>query len=201
MKLIRTTAALLFLSLSLGACAEENKQENPSAATDTVDVKVVTNHGEFTIELNAGEAPISVANFLEYVDADYYDGTVFHRIIPNFMIQGGGFKEGMLKKTTNAPIKNEADNGLKNVRGSIAMARTGDPHSGTSQFFINVVDNRSLDFSSKTSSGWGYAVFGKVTQGLDVVDKIRNVQTGTYLQFQNVPLQTVTIQSISRIAK
>src|SRR5687767_13379547 len=136
-------------------------------ADPTVDV--VTNHGSFVIELDQARAPKSVANFLAYVDAKHYDGTVFHRIIPTFMIQGGGFDQQLEKRSTKPAIQNEADNGLKNTRGTVAMARTGDPHSATSQWFVNVVDNKFLDHQAKDERGWGYAVFGKVIEGMDVV--------------------------------
>lgn len=143
-------------------------------------VKLHTNHGDITLALDAEKAPKSVANFVAYVKDGHYNGTVFHRVIKGFMIQGGGFEPGekMNQKPTKAPIDNEANNGLKNERGAIAMARTNDPHSATAQFFINTVDNDFLNHTSPTPQGWGYAVFGKVTEGMDVVDKIRSVRTG-----------------------
>ncbi len=163
-------------------------------------VSVTTNHGSFTIELDEAHAPASVANFLHYVDAKHYDGTVFHRIIPTFMIQGGGYDERYERKPTVDPVKNEADNGLKNTRGTVAMARTNDPHSATAQFFVNVTDNAFLDHSAKTQQGWGYTVFGRVTAGMDVVDKIKAVRTGSVGPFsKDAPLQPVVIQSIRRI--
>ena len=162
-------------------------------------VDVVTNHGTFAIELDPGKAPKSVANFLEYVDAKHYDGTVFHRIIPTFMIQGGGFDQRLEKKSTRAPIQNEADNGLKNTRGTVAMARTNDPHSATSQWFVNVVDNKFLDHQAKDGAGWGYAVFGKVIAGMDTVDTIKGVRTGAVGPFaKDAPLETVVITSVRR---
>jgi cyclophilin family peptidyl-prolyl cis-trans isomerase len=162
-------------------------------------VDVVTNHGTFSIELNPGKAPKSVENFLRYVDAKHYDGTVFHRVIPTFMIQGGGFDQQLEKKATGAPIANEADNGLKNTRGTVAMARTGDPHSATAQFFVNTVDNKFLDHQAKDERGWGYAVFGQVTEGMDVVDKIKDVRTGPAGQFtKDAPVETVMITSVRR---
>ena len=162
-------------------------------------VDVTTNHGTFAIQLDPAKAPKSVENFLRYVDAKHYDGTVFHRVISTFMIQGGGFDQRLEKKATNAPIQNEADNGLKNTRGTVAMARTGDPHSATAQFFVNVVDNKFLDHQAKDERGWGYAVFGKVIEGLDVVDKIKSVKTGAAGQFtKDVPVETVVISSIRR---
>lgn len=162
-------------------------------------VEVSTNHGNFTIALDAAKAPKSVANFLAYVDANHYDGTVFHRIIPTFMIQGGGFDKTLEKKSTRPAIENEATNGLKNARGTVAMARTSDPHSATSQFFVNVVDNTMLDHQAPRDPGWGYAVFGKVTEGMDVVDKIKAVKTGPGGPFaKDCPLEAVVINSIRR---
>ncbi|MDR1889807.1 MAG: peptidyl-prolyl cis-trans isomerase [Zoogloeaceae bacterium] len=166
-------------------------------ATPTVEVQ--TSLGNITLELNDKKAPRSVENFLNYVRTGFYNGTVFHRVIPGFMIQGGGFTPDMQQKATNAPIENEAKNGLKNKRGSIAMARTNDPHSATAQFFINHVDNENLDYPS--FDGWGYAVFGKVTQGMDVVDKIARVATGPSGPHQNVPTEPVTIQFIKIISE
>jgi peptidyl-prolyl cis-trans isomerase B (cyclophilin B) len=157
-------------------------------------VKLHTNFGVITLELDAEKAPVTVANFLEYVDSGFYNNTVFHRVIDGFMIQGGGFEPGMSQKSTNAAIKNEADNGLKNKAYTVAMARTPDPHSASSQFFINVADNEFLNFSSPTSQGWGYCVFGKVTDGTDVVDKIRQVKTGNKAGHQDVPVEDVVIE-------
>ncbi|WP_321841624.1 peptidylprolyl isomerase [Paraburkholderia bannensis] len=157
-------------------------------------VELHTNHGVIKLELDAAKAPKSVANFLEYVKSGHYDGTVFHRVIDGFMIQGGGFEAGMKQKPTQAPIENEANNGLKNVRGSIAMARTNDPHSASAQFFINVADNDFLNHSSPTPQGWGYAVFGKVVDGLDVVEKIKSVKTGSKGFHQDVPVDDVVIE-------
>ncbi|WP_322058206.1 peptidylprolyl isomerase [Paraburkholderia sp. J63] len=157
-------------------------------------VELHTNHGVIKLELNAEKAPKTVANFLNYVKNGHYDGTVFHRVIDGFMIQGGGFEAGMKQKPTEAPIENEANNGLKNERGSIAMARTNDPHSASAQFFINVADNDFLNHSSPTPQGWGYAVFGKVVEGQDVVDKIRSVKTGSKGFHQDVPVDDVVIE-------
>ena len=151
-------------------------------------IKLTTNHGVIMRDLNAEKAPKTVANFLAYVEAGHYDNTVFHRVIKNFMIQCGGFEPGMKQKPCSASIENEAANGLKNKRGSIAMARTGDPHSATAQFFINTVDNDFLDFKSPSGQGWGYCVFGEVSEGLDVVDKIRAVRTGNKGGHQDVPV-------------
>ncbi len=167
-------------------------------------VVMQTSMGKIVLELDAEKAPVSVENFLAYVDDKFYDGTIFHRVIPNFMIQGGGFDTGRKQKETRAPIKNEAKNGLKNDRGTIAMARTGDPNSATAQFFINVVDNANLDYPRP--DGHGYAVFGKVVEGMDVVDKIKDVPTTTIQHktpygaqpFPNAPKETVAIESIRR---
>lgn len=156
-----------------------------------------TNYGKIVIEVNADKAPISAENFLTYVKDDFFNGTIFHRVIPGFMIQGGGFLEGMIQKATNDPIKNEADNGLPNKRGSLAMARTPDPDSASSQFFINLKDNDFLNYSAPTSQGWGYAVFGEVVEGMDVVDKIAAVATGNMMGHGDVPLEPVVIHSAS----
>jgi len=156
-------------------------------------VQFKTNHGDFTIKLNEELAPISSANFLEYVNSGHYNGTIFHRVIPNFMVQGGGMEPGMTQKETRDEIENEAQNGLKNVRGSVAMARTNDPHSASSQFFINVVDNDFLNHIAPTSQGWGYAVFAEVTEGMDVIDAIRKVPTGSSGFHQDVPVEDVLV--------
>jgi peptidyl-prolyl cis-trans isomerase B (cyclophilin B) len=157
-------------------------------------VELHTNHGVIKLELDAEKAPKSVENFLNYVKAGHYDNTVFHRVIDGFMIQGGGFEPGMKQKPTAEPIDNEANNGLKNVNGSVAMARTNDPHSATAQFFINVNDNDFLNHSSPTPQGWGYAVFGKVVEGLDIVEKIKKVKTGSKGFHQDVPADDVVIE-------
>ncbi|MNN08654.1 Peptidyl-prolyl cis-trans isomerase cyp18 [compost metagenome] len=157
-------------------------------------VQLHTNQGVITIELDAEKAPKSVENFLSYVRKGHYDNTVFHRVIKNFMIQGGGFEPGMKQKDTDAPIENEAGNGLKNDKYTVAMARTNAPHSATAQFFINVVDNDFLNFSSPTPQGFGYAVFGKVVEGTDVVDQIKGVRTGSSGFHQDVPLEDVVIE-------
>ena len=158
-------------------------------------VKLITNHGDIVIELDAEKAPESVKNFISYVEAGHYNNTVFHRVINGFMIQGGGFEPGMKQKPTSAPIKNEADNGLKNEAGTIAMARTQDPNSATAQFFINVADNDFLNYRSPDVQGWGYCVFGRVSEGMDIVDKIKSVKTGTSGFHQDVPKEDVIIQS------
>jgi len=157
-------------------------------------VKLQTNFGTIVLELDAPKAPETVKNFLSYVESGHYDNTIFHRVIDGFMIQGGGFEPGMKQKPTNAPIQNEAANGLKNDRYTIAMARTGDPHSATAQFFINVKDNAFLNHTAPSGQGWGYCVFGKVVEGMDVVDKIKGVQTGSKGFHQDVPVEDVVIQ-------
>ena len=157
-------------------------------------IKLTTNHGVISLELNAEKAPKTVANFISYVESGHYNGTVFHRVIKNFMIQGGGMDANMKQKDTQAPIENEAANGLKNKRGTIAMARTGEPHSATAQFFINVVDNDFLDFKAPMGQGWGYCVFGEVVEGMDVVDKIRAVRTGNKGFHQDVPVEDIIIE-------
>jgi peptidyl-prolyl cis-trans isomerase B (cyclophilin B) len=164
-------------------------------------VELETTMGNIVIELNQEKAPNTVANFLEYVKSGHYDGTIFHRVIDGFMIQGGGMDANMKEKSTNAPIQNEADNGLKNEVGTIAMARTSDPHSATAQFFINVKDNSFLNFSGKNPQGWGYAVFGKVTEGMDIVNKIKGVPTGKYGFHADVPTSPVVITHAKVIEK
>ena len=163
-------------------------------------VEMETSKGKMVIELFPDKAPETVKNFLNYVETKYYDGTIFHRVIPKFMIQGGGFTSDMKQKSAGAPIKNEADNGLKNDRGTIAMARTGDPHSATAQFFINSVNNDFLNHKSKTQQGWGYVVFGKVIAGVDVIDAISAVKTVTRGRFRDVPAETIEIIS-ARVLK
>ena len=160
-------------------------------------VQMKTTFGTMTLELDAAKAPKTVENFLNYVNDGFYNGTIFHRVIDNFMIQGGGFDADMSQKATAAPIENEADNGLKNDRGTIAMARTMDPHSATAQFFINVKDNDFLNHSGKNMQGWGYTVFGKVVEGEAVLDKIRVVDTGNLAGHQDVPREPVVIESVT----
>jgi cyclophilin family peptidyl-prolyl cis-trans isomerase len=160
-------------------------------------VALETSKGKIVLELDAERAPKSVENFLAYVRAGHYDGTVFHRVIAGFMIQGGGFDEKMSQRGTRPSIENEADNGLKNKRGTVAMARTNDPHSASAQFFVNTVDNGFLDHQSKDARGWGYAVFGRVVEGMDVVDAIAKVATGNRGPFQDVPLEAVVIRKAS----
>ena len=161
------------------------------------DVTLHTNYGDIKLSLDEKNAPISTQNFLNYAQNGFYNNTIFHRVINGFMIQGGGFTKDMQQKTTEAPIKNEANNGLKNQRGTIAMARTSDPHSATAQFFINHADNDFLNFTSESAQGWGYAVFGKVTAGMDVVDKIAKVTTGTAGMHRDVPTEEIVIKSVT----
>ena len=156
-----------------------------------------TNHGDIKIALDFDKAPVTAENFLNYCKKGFYNNTIFHRVIDGFMVQGGGMEPGMIEKPTDAPIKNEADNGLSNKRGTLSMARTSDPHSASSQFFINVADNDFLDFKSKSMQGWGYCVFGKVVEGMDVVDKIRKVKTGNYGFHQDVPKEEVIIENVT----
>lgn len=162
-------------------------------------VLMETNMGSFTLELDSQAAPKTVENFVQYVEDGFYDGTIFHRVIKDFMIQGGGFKEGLDKKPARAPIKNEANNGLKNTRGTIAMARTTDPHSATAQFFINTVDNAFLNYKAPNINGWGYAVFGKVVEGMETVDKIRAVPTKKSKGYSDVPQKSVIIQKATLV--
>jgi cyclophilin family peptidyl-prolyl cis-trans isomerase len=185
---------LVFLVLPLSAVAADQpaKSDNPR-------VRMTTSMGIIELELDAQHAPGTVANFLSYVNSGFYNGTIFHRVIPGFMIQGGGFTPDMKEKPTGAKIKNEADNGLKNLAGTIAMARTSDPHSASAQFFINSVDNAFLDHRDKSMQGWGYSVFGKVTQGMDVVKKIEAVPTGNAGMFQNVPVKDVVFAAVRSI--
>jgi peptidyl-prolyl cis-trans isomerase B (cyclophilin B) len=185
----RLLAAILGLILTLSTAGSwaQAERRNPL-------VKLTTNMGEITLELYPDKAPETVANFLAYVKAGHYDGTIFHRVINGFMIQGGGFTADMSQKPTNAPVKNEADNGLKNEAYTVAMARTQDPHSASAQFFINVKNNDFLNHTAKNMQGWGYTVFGKVTAGQGVVNKIKGVATGRKGMFDDVPVETVVIE-------
>ncbi|MGD8969924.1 MAG: peptidylprolyl isomerase [Desulfobacterales bacterium] len=183
---------LIMLVVVQSAAASDQATVNPRVA-------LVTSKGRIVIELYPRKAPATVKNFLSYVDAGFYDGTVFHRVIPKFMIQGGGLTADMKKKPSEKPVPNEADNNLKNTRGSVAMARTGDPHSATSQFFINTADNDFLNYRAKTPQGWGYAVFGRVSEGMTVVDAISDVNTGNSGMFQNVPIEPVVIEKVQRV--
>jgi peptidyl-prolyl cis-trans isomerase B (cyclophilin B) len=185
---------ILILSMGLIVAVAAAAADKGTGATR---VRLETSLGEIIVELYPDEAPISVENFLGYVEAGFYDGTIFHRVMDGFMIQGGGFTADMTQKPTNKTITNEADNGLKNKRGTVAMARRPDPNSATAQFFINTVDNRPLDHTGKNPQGWGYAVFGKVVEGMDVVDAIAKVKTGTKGSFQNVPVEPVVIQKVT----
>lgn len=188
--------------LSLNVYANTTLQEKP-VSTNTNNSKTMvilkTSKGDIEIALNAEKAPLTVANFLSYVEDKHYDNTIFHRVIKSFMIQGGGFEPGMKQKSTKPPVVNEANNGLKNDKYTIAMARTGDPHSATAQFFINAKDNDFLNFQSETQQGWGYTVFGEVVKGQEVVDAIEEVKTGNAGHFGDVPVEDVLIQSISLI--
>ena len=205
----RTILSLLSaFALSFAAFAEGDPEPAPSAADEAAapapqenpmqKVLVKTTKGDFTVALDAAKAPLTVANFLAYVDEGFYAGTIFHRVIDGFMIQGGGFTRDMQQKPTHAPVKNEAANGLTNKRGTIAMARTSVVDSATAQFFINVVDNGFLDFRAPTPQGFGYCVFGKLTSGLDVLDAIAKVPTTTVSWYENVPATPVVILSVRR---
>ncbi|WP_335925166.1 peptidylprolyl isomerase [Shewanella algae] len=156
-----------------------------------------TNHGDIKLALDSEKAPLTAANFIKYAQEGFYDGTIFHRVIDGFMVQGGGFTEQMSQKPTNTPVRNEANNGLSNKTGTIAMARTSDPHSATAQFFINVNDNTFLDFKNESIQGWGYCVFGEVVEGMDVVNAIKGVSTGNHGMHQDVPLEAVIIEKVT----
>jgi peptidyl-prolyl cis-trans isomerase B (cyclophilin B) len=187
----------LLMMLFVAACNSEVSDASTSSTNPRVLMQ--TNMGEIVIELYPDKAPKSVANFLQYVDDGFYNGTIFHRVINGFMIQGGGFTPDMTRKQTRAPVMNEADNGLRNTVGTIAMARTQDPHSATAQFYINVAMNSSLDFREKTPRGWGYAVFGRVVKGMDVIKAIKSVPTTSKGMYRDVPVTTVMIQKVSRL--
>jgi len=179
---------MLFLTSTLSFATENNMSDTQTK------VKLTTTLGEIIIQLNTEKAPVSSANFLTYVNEGFYNGTIFHRIIPDFMAQGGGFDTSFNQKAVHAPIKNEANNGLKNTRGTLAMARTNDPHSATAQFFINYKDNSFLNHTSETSSGWGYAVFGEVIEGMDVVDAMAKQATSNRGGHENVPKTDIVIE-------
>ena len=190
---------VLLLAAALASPLSSEEPAKPVAAAGNPQVVLETSKGAITLELYPDKAPKTVENFLAYVKAGHYDGTLFHRVIDNFMIQGGGFDAKFQQKPTRAAIQNEADNGLKNVRGTVAMARTGDPHSATAQFFVSVTDNAFLDHTAKTERGWGYTVFGRVTAGMDVVDAIKGVATGAAGPFaKDAPLEAVVIHAIRR---
>ena len=188
--MLKTLLTMLVVMLALVAPVE--------AATQVV---ITTSHGDITVELDEERAPLSVANFLAYADAGHYQGTIFHRVIKDFMIQGGNFSAEMEPKPTRPPIKNEAANGLRNLRGTIAMARTGVVDSATSQFFINLIDNGFLDHRDPSIQGFGYAVFGRVVAGMEVVDRIGASPTHTFRRFRDVPVEAVVIQSVKRVAQ
>lgn len=194
----RIFCALTITTMVAGAMFAQEQEEamaKETKGTGNPRVAMTTSAGTIVLELDSAKAPATVANFLQYVKDGHYDGTIFHRVIDGFMIQGGGYTSDYAEKKTRAPIKNEADNGLKNDRGTIAMARTSDPHSATAQFFINVADNSFLNYSAPNPRGWGYAVFGKVVEGMDVVDKIRRMPTGRGGPFpKDVPQPPVVIQ-------
>jgi len=181
--------------LTIGALLMTNGTANAANPL----VRMTTSAGVIDIEVFPEEAPETAANFLAYVDAGFYDGTIFHRVIPGFVIQGGGFIPGMKQKPTRAPIQNEADNGLKNLTGTLSMARTGDPHSATSQFFINLVDNAFLDYQAKNQQGWGYAVFAKVVKGMNAVNAIAKVKTGSNGPYRDVPVGDVVVEKAERL--
>lgn len=185
-------------SKKLKATETEEKSKSTSKGGKMTNLIMETSMGNIEIELNGEKAPKTVENFLKYVDSKHYDGTIFHRVIDGFMIQGGGMKEDMSEKKTGEGLKNEANNGLKNEMGTLAMARTNAPHSATAQFFINVADNTFLNHTGETDRGWGYAVFGKVTSGMDVVNKIKGVATGSKGFHENVPTTPIVIKSIKR---
>lgn len=187
--------------LLLGVFTITAEAGGSAAASEPPRVKLHTNFGDIIVELNQDKAPVTVENFLRYVNEGFYDGTLFHRVMDGFMIQGGGFDAHFKMKPTHAPIQNEADNGLKNETGTLAMARTSDPHSASSQFFINVADNDSLNHRGKDSQGWGYAVFGRVVEGMEVVNAIKRVDTGNQGGHQNVPLNSVIIEKATLITK
>ena len=192
--LIRSVLFVALTVVSGASLAAEKSTAGPM-------VRMTTNMGAIEIELDARRAPKTTANFLHYVDRGFYDGTLFHRVIPDFMIQGGGFEHGLKQKKTDEPIINEADNGLKNVVGTIAMARTMSPHSASAQFFINTADNAFLNHRDKTRRGWGYAVFGKVIKGMEVVKKIESTSTKTVGSYENVPVTDVVITKVERVKK
>lgn len=189
------------LFAALGLCAMFTVvPQGAGAAADQPRVRMQTNMGDIVIELDRAKAPKSVENFLRYVNEGHYDGTIFHRVIPNFMVQGGGYNADFTQKSTHQPIENEANNGLVNKRGTIAMARTNDPHSATAQFFINVVDNDFLNFTAPNPRGWGYTVFGTVVEGMDVADKIAKVATGSAGPFpSDAPRQKVIIEKVTLV--
>ena len=194
-----STSSVLLCVLMFGMAGSAAAQGGPKADSTHPRVALDTSKGRIVLELYPDKAPKTVANFLQYVKSGHYDGVIFHRVIDGFMIQGGGFTPDMSQKPTKPPIQNEADNGLRNDRGTIAMARTMDPNSASAQFFINTVNNDSLNHRGKTPQGWGYTVFGKVVEGMDVVDQIAKVQTGTKSGNQNVPIEPVLIKKATAL--
>ena len=203
-RFLTNAIGLILSGTVLQACADEKpgtttgKTSCPSTKENFPMVKLHTNHGAITLELDQAKAPLTVANFLSYVDSGHYSNTLFHRVIDGFMIQGGGMEPGMKEKATQAPIKNEANNGLKNDAYTVAMARTSEPHSASSQFFINIANNDFLNFSSESVRGWGYCVFGKVVEGKEIVDKIKGVATGNKGGHQDVPAEDVVLERAER---
>ena len=194
----RLAALLITATLAMtpvGMAFSQTDNQKDSSSMSNTRVKLITNKGDIILELDGEKAPVTTENFLNYVKEGFYTNVIFHRVIPNFMIQGGGFEPGMKEKNTNAPIKNEADNGLKNDKYTIAMARTQDPHSASAQFFINSNNNDFLNFTAPTTQGWGYAVFGKVVEGTEVVDSIEKVATGTRGFHGDVPREDIIIES------
>ena len=186
----------LALFLLAGCTPDETPQSTEPVPVDQPTATLTTSMGDIVLTLNSEKAPATVDNFLSYARQGTYDGTIFHRVIPGFMIQGGGFDESMDKRPAPATVKNESDNGLSNTRGTIAMARTADPHSASNQFFINLVDNNFLDYGAQGSNSWGYAVFGKVVEGMEVVDQIQSVTTGQSAQYSDVPKTPIIIKSV-----
>jgi len=191
---MRTQRSLPAILLGVAAVMLSTVLIGDDSQGETRIVTLTTALGAIELQLDGGSAPGTVSNFIAYVEGGHYDGILFHRVIPNFMIQGGGMRAGLVENPTRAPIENEADNGLKNLRGTIAMARTQDPHSATAQFFINLKDNSFLDHTEKSPTGWGYAVFGQVISGMDVVDQIASVETGSVGYHEDVPIDDVIIE-------
>lgn len=192
MNLMKNLFAVLLLTLTCTAQAATPSPTTTEKGKNTM-VKFDTNLGSFTLQLDAEKAPLTVKNFLDYVNSGFYSNTIFHRVMDGFMIQGGGFEPGMKQKPTNAPVANEANNGLKNDNYTVAMARTNDPNSATAQFFVNVTNNAFLNHTAPTAQGWGYCVFGKVVAGTEVIDAMRKVRTGNRAGHQNVPLEDIII--------
>jgi peptidyl-prolyl cis-trans isomerase B (cyclophilin B) len=204
MKKLTTLLLALLLTPLLGACSDQEQATTATTAqTEAGNPRVLmqTSMGDIVLELYPQQAPVTVTNFLRYVDDGFYDGTIFHRVIDGFMIQGGGFTQDFEKKGTRPPIINEADNGLRNKIGTVAMARTQEPHSATAQFFINVANNTSLDFREKTPRAWGYAVFGRVVKGMEVVKAIKGVATTSRGMFRDVPATNIVIKKVSRLSE